>query len=166
LGKILAVITSTLITSLLAVISLGLSFYFAKRAGAPGVLSSLSIDRTTLLLTGTVIVPMAILISALIIAIATLAMSYKEAQSYLTPLTIIALFSAMVSLLPCIKLNAGLPLVPIVNFSQLIKELILGVDTRRLVLDRLNSEALLNTGICRRSILDRGQGLQERTHTV
>jgi sodium transport system permease protein len=108
------------------VISLGLSFYFAKRAGAPAILSAILIDRTTLLLMGAVIVPTAILISALIIAIATLAKSYKEAQSYLTPLIIVAIFPAMVSFLPGIKLNAGLALIPIVNFSQLIKELILG----------------------------------------
>jgi sodium transport system permease protein len=126
LGKILAVITSTIITSALSVISLGLSFYFAKRAGASGLLSSVSIDRTTLLLIGAVIIPTAVMISALIIAIATMAKSYKEAQSYLTPLIIIAIFPAMVSFLPGIKLSAGLALIPIVNFSQLVKELILG----------------------------------------
>ena len=126
LGKILAVITLTIITSALSVMSLGLSFYFAKRAGASGLLSSISIDRTTLLLIGAVIIPTAIMISAIIIAIATMAKSYKEAQSYLTPLIIVAIFPAMVSFLPGIKLNAGLALIPIVNFSQLIKELILG----------------------------------------
>jgi sodium transport system permease protein len=126
LGKILAVISLTLITSALSVMSLGLSFYFAKRAGAPGLFSSISIDRTTLLLIGAVIIPTAIMISAIIIAIATMAKSYKEAQSYLTPLIIVAIFPAMVSFLPGIKLNAGLALIPIVNFSQLIKELILG----------------------------------------
>jgi sodium transport system permease protein len=126
LGKILAVITLTIITSALSVMSLGLSFYFAKRVGAPGLFSSISIDPTTLLLIGAVIIPTAIMISAIIIAIATLAKSYKEAQSYLTPLIIVAIFPAMVSFLPGIKLNAGLALIPIVNFSQLIKELILG----------------------------------------
>jgi sodium transport system permease protein len=126
LGKILAVITLTLITSALSVMSLGLSFYFAKRVGAAGLFSSILIDRTTLLLIGAVIIPTAIMFSAIIIAIATLAKSYKEAQSYLTPLIIVAIFPAMVSFLPGIKLNAGLALIPIVNFSQLIKELILG----------------------------------------
>jgi sodium transport system permease protein len=126
LGKMLAVITLTFITSALAVVSLSLSFHLAKRAGDPGLLSSILIDRTTLLLIGVVTIPMAIMISAIIIAIATMAKSYKEAQSYLTPLIIIALFPAMVSFLPGIKLNAGMAIIPIVNFSQLIKELILG----------------------------------------
>jgi sodium transport system permease protein len=126
LGKILAVITATLITSALSVISLGLSLNFAKAAGASRLLSSISIERSTLLLIGVVIIPMAIMISAIIIAIATQAKSYKEAQTYLTPLIIVALFPAMVSFLPGIKLSAGLALIPIVNFSQLVKELILG----------------------------------------
>jgi sodium transport system permease protein len=127
LGKILAVITTTIMTSALAIISLTLSFKFAQNAaGAPGIFSSISIDRTTLLMIGAVIIPMAILVSALIIAIATQAKSYKEAQSYLTPLLIIAIVPSMVSILPGIKLSAGMALIPIVNFSQLIKELILG----------------------------------------
>jgi sodium transport system permease protein len=126
LGKILAVITSTLITSALAVISLGLSLNLAKAAGASGLFSSISIERSTLLLIGVLIIPMSIMISAIIIAIATQAKSYKEAQTYLTPLIIVALFPAMVSFLPGIKLSAGLALIPIVNFSQLVKELILG----------------------------------------
>jgi sodium transport system permease protein len=126
LGKILAVITSTILSSALAFISLGLSFALVKRAGAPDILSAILIDKTTLLLIGVVTIPMAIMISSLIIAIATLAKSYKEAQSYLMPLILIALFPAMVSFLPGIKLSAGLALLPIVNFSQLIKELILG----------------------------------------
>jgi sodium transport system permease protein len=126
LGKILAVITSTILSSALAFISLGLSFALVKRAGAPDILSAILIDKTTLLLIGVVTIPMAIMISSLIIAIATLAKSYKEAQSYLMPLILIALFPAMVSFLPGIKLSAGLALIPIVNFSQLIKELILG----------------------------------------
>ncbi len=126
LGKILAVITSTILSSALAFISLGLSFALVKRAGAPDILSAILIDRTTLLLIGIVTIPMAIMISSLIIAIATLAKSYKEAQSYLMPLILIALFPAMVSFLPGIKLSAGMALLPIVNFSQLIKELVLG----------------------------------------
>ena len=60
------------------------------------------------------------------IAIATMAKSYKEAQSYVTPLFLVAILPAMVSLLPGVKLNPGMALIPIVNFSLLIKELILG----------------------------------------
>src|SRR5262249_34431510 len=63
---------------------------------------------------------------SVIIAIATLAKSFKEAQSYLTPLIILAIFPAMVSFLPGVKLSGIIALVPILNFSQLVKELFLG----------------------------------------
>jgi ABC-type Na+ efflux pump permease subunit len=60
------------------------------------------------------------------IAIAALAKSFKEAQSYLTPLLLVAILPAMVSAIPGVKLNTQMALIPIVNFSQLIKELMLG----------------------------------------
>ncbi|MBO0720818.1 MAG: ABC transporter permease [Blastocatellia bacterium] len=126
LSKMLAVITSTLITSVLAVISLGMSLTLSRRAGAAGALGSISIERGTLLMIGIVIIPTAIMTSSIIIAVATQAKSYKEAQSYLTPLLVVAILPSMVSFLPGIKLSAGLALIPIVNISQLIKELILG----------------------------------------
>jgi sodium transport system permease protein len=80
----------------------------------------------TFLLMLLAIAPLAVLVAAIIIAVATLAKSYKEAQSYLTPLMFLAIFPAMVSFLPGVELNVGVALIPIVNFSQLIKELLLG----------------------------------------
>jgi len=69
---------------------------------------------------------MAVLTSSLILAIATLAKSFKEAQSYLTPLIMAAILPAMVSFVPGVKLDSTIAMIPIVNFSQLIKELLLG----------------------------------------
>ncbi|HKQ73120.1 MAG TPA: ABC transporter permease [Blastocatellia bacterium] len=131
LGKVLATITATAITGILTIISLGISFYFGigrrgtGNAGLPGQTNDILLDATTILLVMTAVLPMAVLSAALIIAIATLAKSFKEAQSYLTPLIFAAIFPAMVSFLPGIKLSAGVALIPIVNFSLLTKELML-----------------------------------------
>ena len=132
LGKVLATITATAITGILTIISIGLSFYFGIGRRGGGNIGRLGrqtneilLDATTILLVLTAVLPMAVLSAALIIAIATLAKSYKEAQSYLTPLIIVAIFPAMVSFLPGIKLSAGVALIPIVNFSLLTKELML-----------------------------------------
>lgn len=131
LGKVLATITATAITGVLTIISIGLSFYFGigrrggGNTGPPGQTNEILLDATTILLVLAAVLPMAVLSSALVIAIAILAKSYKEAQSYLTPLIIVAIFPAMVSFLPGIKLSAGVALIPIVNFSLLTKELML-----------------------------------------
>lgn len=130
LAKVLATITATVLTAILTIISFGATFYVGRRGGDDtgvfGQMSELPLDAMTFLLMLLAIAPLAVLVAAIIIAVATLAKSYKEAQSYLTPLMFLAIFPAMVSFLPGVELNVGVALIPIVNFSQLIKELLLG----------------------------------------
>jgi sodium transport system permease protein len=130
LGKILVAITASFMTSVLAIISFRVSSLLgmqANRSGQPPqLIMELPLDAKTFVLIFVSSIPMAILSATLMIAIATMAKSYKEAQSYVTPLFLVAVIPAMVSLLPGVKLNPGMALIPIVNFSLLIKELILG----------------------------------------
>jgi sodium transport system permease protein len=130
LGKILVVITASFLTSVLGLISFRVSSLLgmnANRSGQPPqLMMELSLDAKSFVLIFVSSIPMAILAATLMIAIATMAKSYKEAQSYVTPLFLVAILPAMVSLLPGVKLNPGMALIPIVNFSLLIKELILG----------------------------------------
>ena len=130
LGKILVAITASFMTSVLTIISFRVSSLFGMKATGSGrqlpFMMEIPLDAKTFALIFVSVIPMAILSATLMIAIATMAKSYKEAQSYLTPLLLVAIIPAMVSLLPGVKLNAGMALIPIVNFSQLIKELMLG----------------------------------------
>jgi sodium transport system permease protein len=130
MGKILVAITASFMTSVLTIISFRVSSLFGMRATGIGrqlpLIIEIPLDAKTFALIFVSVIPMAILSATLMIAIATMAKSYKEAQSYLTPLLLVAIIPAMVSLLPGVKLNAGMALIPIVNFSQLIKELMLG----------------------------------------
>src|SRR5215831_351465 len=130
LGKILVAITASFTTSVLTIISFRVSSLLGMKAAGNGrqlpLIIEIPLDAKTFALIFVSVIPMAILSATLMIAIATMAKSYKEAQSYLTPLLLVAVIPAMVSLLPGVKLNAGMALIPIVNFSQLIKELILG----------------------------------------
>jgi len=130
LAKVLATLTATVLTAILTVGSFGVSFYIGPPGHENGQsfsqLGEAPLEASTLLLMLISIVPMAILGAAVLIAVATLARSFKEAQSYITPLLIFAIFPAMVSFLPGIQLNVALALIPVINFSQLIKELLLG----------------------------------------
>ncbi|MCI0664905.1 MAG: ABC transporter permease, partial [Acidobacteria bacterium] len=129
-GKILVAITASFTTAVLTIISLGISFFFGMKgirsARQPQLIMEIPLDAKTFILIFVSIIPMAVLSATLVIAIATIAKSYKEAQSYLSPLLLVAIIPAMVSFLPGVKLNAGMALIPIVNFSQLIKELMIG----------------------------------------
>jgi sodium transport system permease protein len=72
------------------------------------------------------VVPLAVLFSAALLAIALFAKSYKEAQSYLSPLTIVIVVPAVVSVLPGVELNAILSLIPVLNTSLVSKEIVAG----------------------------------------
>jgi sodium transport system permease protein len=56
--------------------------------------------------------------------------SYKEGQSYLTPIVMLAAFPAVVGMLPGLELTPALALIPIFNVCQIIKEIFLGEFSR------------------------------------
>ena len=73
-----------------------------------------------------VALPLAVLFSAALLAIALFAKSYKEAQSYISPLMIVVVIPAIAAMLPGVELTPRLSLVPILNVSLLCKDLITG----------------------------------------
>jgi sodium transport system permease protein len=58
--------------------------------------------------------------------IALFAKTYKEAQSYLTPMTFLVVIPAVASLLPGVELTPKLALVPILSTSLVCKEIMTG----------------------------------------
>ena len=69
------------------------------------------------------VLPVAVLFAAALMTVAVFAKSYKEAQSYISPLMFIVIIPAVCAMLP-IDLDAKLALVPILNASLLCKELV------------------------------------------
>ena len=127
LGKVLAATTAVLVTAILAMLSLIVSFRFAdfgNEAGKAAV--RVPLDATNIALVFVALVPMAVLAASLMVAIALLAKSFKEAQSYLTPLVMASIFPLLVGMLPGLQLTPALALIPLFNVCQLIKEIFLG----------------------------------------
>jgi sodium transport system permease protein len=85
------------------------------------------IDPVGLLGVFAMIAPVAVFFAALLLALSLFAKSYKEAQSYVSPLIIVVLLPAMLGMLPGIELNAKTALVPILNLSLVCKEMLSGV---------------------------------------
>jgi sodium transport system permease protein len=100
-----------------------------RAAGAaPGTASMLpSIDPLGMLAVIGMVLPMAVLFAAVLLTISLFAKSFKEAQSYVSPLIILIILPAVVGVLPGVELNARLALVPILNVSLVSKELVSGV---------------------------------------
>jgi sodium transport system permease protein len=130
LGKFFLVLSASLTTAILSIVSMGTSFYFV---GRPGVISDkgaaalqLHIGLATVLSVFLMALPLAVLFAAALLTIALFAKTYKEAQSYLTPMTFIVVIPAVASLLPGVELNSKLALVPILSTSLVCKEIVAG----------------------------------------
>ena len=131
LGKFLMALTASLSTAALAIASMGLTLAAASKiaSGLPQVSTEelqFHITATAVIWVFVMVVPLAVLFSAALLAISLFAKSFKEAQSYLSPLTIVVLAPAIVSILPGVELNARLSLIPILNTSLVSKEIVSG----------------------------------------
>lgn len=84
---------------------------------------SLSIPWEAMFITGALLIPFTILFAALLVAIASFADSFKEAQIYIMPLFIIVVLPAIVSALPGTRLEGFWLVVPVTNLCLLMKAL-------------------------------------------
>jgi len=130
LGKFFLVLSASLTTAILSIISMGTSFYVVGRSGTmsakDAAVLQLHIGPATVLSVFLMALPLAVLFAAALLTIALFAKSYKEAQSYLTPMTFVVVIPAVASLLPGIDLTAKLALVPILSTSLVCKEIVAG----------------------------------------
>jgi sodium transport system permease protein len=142
LGKFLMVLTGSLSSMGFMLVSMGTTAFIggsmmmgggvAKAAQAapanPAVASMIPvIDPLGLLGVLAMVLPVAVLFSAVAFTVALFAKSYKEAQSYLAPMMIVIIMPAVIGMLPGIELNARLALVPLLNLSLVCKEMLSGV---------------------------------------
>jgi sodium transport system permease protein len=132
-GKFFLVLNASLVTAALSVLSMGVSFWALRFVKAFDVSKNpdaaamqLRIGIGSVLSVFLMALPLAVLFSAALITISLFAKSYKEAQSYITPLMFLVIIPAVASMLPGVELSSKLALIPILNVSLLCKELVTG----------------------------------------
>jgi len=133
MGKFFLVLTASLVTAALSVLSMGISFWGIQQLKAFDVTKNpdatamqLQIKLPAVLSVFLMALPLAVLFSAGLITISLFAKSYKEAQSYISPLMIVVILPAVAAMLPGVELTSKLALIPILNVSLLCKELVTG----------------------------------------
>jgi len=131
LGKFLVVLTASLVTAMCSLLSMT-TIYLISR-GVLGIamqgkfsLGSFTVAPASVLAVIVMLIPLAVLFSALLLMLGTFARSFKEAQSYAGPLILIAILPAVAGLLPGVELSPKLALVPILNLSLVSKEIFTG----------------------------------------
>jgi sodium transport system permease protein len=137
LGKFLMVLTGGLSAVVFSLLSFGLTLLLVGRsmgaaAGPAANALAAGVDLPTIDPVGVLgvlamVLPVAVLFSAIVFTVSLFAKSQKEAQSYLTPFIFAVIIPSIVALLPGIELNLGLALIPVVNISLVCKEMLSGV---------------------------------------
>lgn len=131
-GKFLMVLTASIATAILAITSMALSFGVGKQMllsitkGTSDPALQITITAKGVLSIFFVVFPLAVFFSAALLALSLFAKSFKEAQSYISPLMILVVMPAIASLLPGVELTPVLALVPVLNTSLVSKEIITG----------------------------------------
>ncbi|GAC1628659.1 MAG: ABC transporter permease [Candidatus Acidiferrum sp.] len=133
MGKFLLVTTASLLSAVLSVTSMGVSFWVLQKINAFGVARNgnstaipLKIGAGAMLSVLIMAIPIAVFFSAVLFTIALFAKTQKEAQTYLTPITFLVIVPAIAAILPGVELTPKLALVPVLNVSLLCKDLTSG----------------------------------------
>lgn len=136
LGKFFTVLTTGLATALITVSSFGgWGFLIGSIMGVDIVektMSTLGVADLVLILL--MLIPLSAIFASLLLSLSIYARSFKEAQNYVGPLSMVIFMPLVVALLPGVELNWAMAMVPVTNVALAIKELIKGtMDTGMLV---------------------------------
>jgi sodium transport system permease protein len=128
-GKFLVVVTISAATTVMALLSNTLTLVVPSlimRDVTKGTSLPLEFSPVGVLGIFILVAPLAVTFAAGQIAIATCAGNYREAQSYVSPLMMIALLPAMAALLPGFDITAKLAWAPILNVCLISREILSG----------------------------------------
>ncbi|MDP5035540.1 ABC transporter permease [Alishewanella sp. SMS8] len=128
LGKFATVLTTGLAGALITVASFGIwGAVIGSFAGFSVVKEAMgAISVPELLLIFMMIVPTSAIFASLLLAISIYAKTFKEAQNYMSPLSILMFVPLAAAMMPGVELNAKTAFIPVMNVALAIKELIKG----------------------------------------
>ena len=131
-AKYLAVVTVAVLTALVNLLMMTVTFVvFGGWLDSPSALGlSLGMIPVVLFL----VILFAGFYAAVLLVVASFARSFKEAQAYVVPLTLISLVPGLLALLPDLQLGYGTALVPLLNIVLLARDLLSGYSNGGLTL--------------------------------
>ena len=151
MGKFLVVATIGILSALASMVGL----YIALTRGFGSEIPQNMLDAAwgimnakVVVMLATLLIPLAAFFAALILALAIQAKSFKQAQSTLTPLSIVVIVPVVIGLLPGMELNLVTAMVPILNVSLATKDVISGtINPLHLVISYVSLFALAGASI-------------------
>lgn len=136
LGKFLTVLTTGLLGALITVASFGLwGLVIGSFFGMSVVQDAMSaIAVTELVLIFLLLLPTSAIFASLLLAISIYARTFKEAQNYISPLSVLIFIPLVAAMMPGVELSGKTAVIPVMNVALAIKELIKGTADSGLLL--------------------------------
>ncbi len=126
-GKFAAVFTVGIVSAFMNILSLMVAMMIqVKFMGGEVGSFAISIDPIGWFWLCLIIFLITVFLAALTLAVVLLANSYKEAQSYVSPLMMLIIIPAVMSQMPGMELNSSTALIPMLNISLAIGAILKG----------------------------------------
>ena len=123
IGKFLTVFSTSIVTVALTIGSMAVSAAVAlKQVPEFAHAVDLSLGLFEVFVMILAMIPLAAIFSSLLMTLSLFAKSYREAQSYISPLMIVVFVPAMSSLMPDTEASQTMAYIPIVNVSMMLKD--------------------------------------------
>ena len=123
-AKFVAVALTAVVAALANLGAMGATFAFGLQLeGAAAV--SMKLSAVQVLTLAACLIPAAVMASGLSLAIASLARTFKEGQTLMTPVLLAAMMPGVMAMMPGVELNVFTSLVPLLNIALLVKATVL-----------------------------------------
>ena len=133
-GKYIAIFLACVITAILCGILMTVSLMVASNMFSIYEVVTIDISATTIVLSAVILLAFAVFISGVSIAVASLSKTYKEAQSALTPISMLPMIPMFMGMIG-IQLTHFIAAIPIVNHVMLLNDLFTGrVDNTNILI--------------------------------
>lgn len=131
LSKYISVAVFACITAIISLLSLGGSVLFLIYGFSTEIVEEFQgiTPGTILMILPVLLITMitaALLVTALCMCFCVFAKSFKEANNYITPVLLVVMFASMAGMIPSIVLDYKTAMIPVVNVSLMLKQVISG----------------------------------------
>ncbi|MFQ5638101.1 MAG: ABC transporter permease subunit [bacterium] len=127
LGKFGVVMLTGIVSAGMSMFGMYLGFKQMHEIPPEAVEAVLNIlEVKSILMVLSLLLPLTAFFAGVLLSLSIFAKSFKEAQSIISPMTIIVILPVLVGLLPGMELNAKTALIPILNISLATKEVLAG----------------------------------------
>jgi len=144
LGKFAVVVLTGILSAGVSILGILVALRGASKM-PPELMSAFMaiLDVQTVLMVLSLLLPLTVFFASFLLSISIFAKSYKEAQSMISPLTIVVILPVLMGLFPGIVLDPVTALIPVLNVSLATKEIIAGTIRTGLLLEVYASLVLL-----------------------